>query len=68
MGCPRCALRVQNGLNRLEGVYQAEVYLQLQAAEVYYDPGKLQLDDLVNAVAYAGDAQKHHYRAQVINS
>ena len=68
MGCPRCALRVQNGLNRLEGVYQAEVYLQLHAAEVYYDPMKVQVDDLVNAVASAGDAQMHHYRALVIKS
>jgi copper chaperone CopZ len=67
MGCPRCALRVQNGLNRLEGVFQAEVYLQLQTAEVYYDPFKVQLDDLVSAVASAGDEVKHHYQAQVIN-
>ncbi|HEX2981045.1 MAG TPA: cation transporter [Anaerolineaceae bacterium] len=68
MGCPRCALRVQNGLNRLDGVYEAVVSLQLQTAEVYYDPQKVRLDDMVTAVSSAGDEQTHRYRAQVIHN
>lgn len=66
MGCARCALRVENGLNRLEGVFEASVSLDQQMAEVYYNPQLLKLDDMVNAVAAAGDAQKHRYRAQII--
>lgn len=66
MGCPRCALRVQNGLNRLDGVFEASVYLENAVAEVYYDASQVKLQDMVNAVASAGDAQKHRYRAQVI--
>jgi copper chaperone CopZ len=68
MGCPRCALRVQNGLTRLDGVYEAAVSLQLQTAEVYYDPQKVRLEDMVTAVSSAGDEQKHRYNAQVIRN
>lgn len=68
MGCPRCALRVQNGLNRLDGVYQAVVSLQLQTAEVYYDPQQVRLEDLMKAVSSSGDEQKHHYSARIIQS
>ena len=68
MGCPRCALRVQNALNRLAGVYDAVVSLQLQTAEVYFDPQKVRSEDMVRAVSSAGDEQKHRYRAQVIQN
>ena len=66
MGCPRCALRVQNGLNRLEGVFEAAVFLESHTAEVYYDAQRVQMEDLVNAVATAGDQQKHRYVAHVL--
>lgn len=68
MGCPRCALRVQNGLNLLEGVFEASVFLQSQTAEVYYDAQRVQVNDLLNAVAAAGDQQKHRYSAQLMES
>ena len=66
MGCPRCALRVQNGLNRLEGVFEASVFLESHTAEVYYDAKQVQMEDLVNAVATSGDQQKHRYIAHVL--
>lgn len=66
MGCPRCALRVQNGLNRLEGVIEAIVSVQNGVAEVVYDPDRVTLQDMVNAVASAGDEQKHRYHAKAI--
>ena len=66
MGCPRCAMRVQNGLNRLEGVFEACVFLESHTAEVYYDAQRVQVENLIDAVAKAGDQQKHRYRAQAI--
>lgn len=66
MGCPRCALRVQNGLNRLEGVFEASVFLESHTAEMYYDAQRVNLEDMITAVATAGDQQKHRYRAQAI--
>ena len=68
MGCPRCAMRVQNGLNRLEGVFEATVLLENHTAEVFYDAQRVQVQDLINAVAMSGDNQKHRYRAQALTA
>lgn len=65
MGCQRCALRVQNGLLRLEGVLIAEVVLANNTAAVAYDPVRVQPADLVQAVADAGNDGRHHYTAHV---
>lgn len=65
MGCPRCALRVQNGLLRLEGVLIAEVVLANNTAAVAYDPARVQPADLVQAVADAGNDSRHRYAAHV---
>lgn len=65
MGCPRCAMRVQNGLLRLEGVLAAGVMLEQNAAAVAYDPERVQPADLVQAVSDAGNDGRHHYTAHV---
>ncbi len=65
-GLPAMRAARSDGLNRLDGVFEASVYLENAVAEVYYDPNQVKVQDMVNAVASAGDAQKHRYRAQVI--
>ena len=66
MGCPNCAARVRNGLVSLEGVHQAEIYLERGLAEVYFDSGKVTPEMLVNTVAGAGNDGRHHYEAEVV--
>ncbi|GAB4577456.1 MAG: hypothetical protein Fur0022_01870 [Anaerolineales bacterium] len=63
MGCPRCALRVQNGLLGLEGVLLAEVQLDYGVAVAAYDPTRVSPDHLLAAVAGAGNDGRHHYAA-----
>lgn len=66
MGCQNCAARVRNGLLSLDGVYTANVYLNLALAEVYYDGAHVSTDVLMDAVYYAGNDGRHEYRAQLI--
>jgi copper chaperone CopZ len=66
MGCPRCALRVQNGLLSLEPVFYARVFLEDCLAVAAYDPERLTTGDLVGAVAAAGNDGRHEYRAMVL--
>ena len=66
MGCPRCALRVRNGLLSLEGVLLADVFLEQGLAAAAYDPQRVNPDDLVNAVAGAGNDGRHRYWAAVL--
>ena len=68
LGCPRCALRVENGLNRLDGVFEATVSLEQRVAEVYYSPKQVKVEDLVSAVAGSGDGGHHRYSAQVLKA
>lgn len=66
MGCPRCALRVRNGLLRLDGVLMAEVFLAKGIAAAAYDPSQLTPSALVRAVAAAGNDGRHHYQAHLM--
>lgn len=66
MGCPRCAMRVRNGLLGLDEVLLADVFLEEGIAAVAYDPESITIDDLVIAVAAAGNDGQHHYRARVV--
>ncbi len=66
MGCTNCAMRVRNGLLGLEGVLVAYVELESQLAAAAYDPQRVTPEDLVQAVANAGNDGRHHYRAQFI--
>ncbi len=66
MGCSNCATRVRNGLLSVEGVYGADVYLNMSLAEVYYDSRKVSPDVLKDAVQRAGNDGRHEYHAVVI--
>ncbi len=68
MGCPNCAMRVRNSLLSLDGVYGADVYLNMAMAEVIYDGRRVTGEALVNAVARAGNDGRHEYRAQIITA
>ncbi len=67
MGCPRCALRVRNGLLKLDGVFLAEVALERGTALVTYDPQRLGSAELLQAVSAAGDDGRHFYRAILLD-
>ena len=66
MGCPRCAMRVRNGLLGLDGVLTAEIFLADGLAVAAYDPARIVADDLVTAVAAAGNDGRHRYQARMI--
>ena len=68
MGCENCVTRVRNSLLSLDGVYRADVYLDLALAEVRYDSKKLSPDVLVDAVSRAGNDGRHNYRAELISA
>lgn len=68
MSCVNCALRVQNGLLTLEGVLDAQVNLGLGMAEVFYDSRSVNTDQMIAAVANAGNDGRHNYQAYVWNS
>ncbi len=66
MGCSNCATRVRNGLLALQGVYTADVYLNMGLAEVLYDRRTVSLESLETAVHQAGNDGRHEYHAMVI--
>ena len=66
MGCPRCAIRVQNALVCLDGVATAYVSLYPPHGTVRYDPQQVSVDDLLGAVSGAGRDTRHVYQAQVL--
>ena len=66
MGCENCITRVRNSLLSLDGVYGADVYLNMALAEVSYDSKKISTVELVDAVSRAGNDGRHKYRAELI--
>jgi copper chaperone CopZ len=68
MGCPNCALRVRNGLLGVSGVIGAEVDHITGTARVTIDGAYMNILSLVDAVAQAGDEQRHTYRAALVIS
>jgi copper chaperone len=66
MGCPVCAMRVHNGLLRLDGVLAVEVALTPGLARVRYDPAQVTPEAFPEAVAEAGNDSPHHYSAHIL--
>jgi copper chaperone CopZ len=66
MGCQRCAMRVRNGLLSLEDVLLVEVNLQPPVVVVAYRPDRVTTEDLLQAIAGAGDDGRHRYEAQML--
>ena len=54
MHCASCALNVEKSLKDLEGVENAQVNIGTEKATVEYDPEKLKLTELENAIENAG--------------
>lgn len=61
MGCPNCAIRARNGLLSLDGVLLARVNLKDAWASVAYEPDKVTLSQLLNAVSAAGGGRHRYY-------
>lgn len=66
MGCPRCAMRVRNGLLGLDGALAANVFLEQGLAAVAYDPEQIKPAALLRAVVNAGNDGRHNYQATLV--
>lgn len=66
MGCPRCATRVKNGLLGMDGVLLVEVQLEQGIAAAAFDQNIVNTNDLLLAVAAAGNDGRHNYSAQLL--
>ncbi|HEY4691627.1 MAG TPA: heavy-metal-associated domain-containing protein [Anaerolineae bacterium] len=65
MGCPNCANRVRNSLISLNGVMDAYVDHTLGIADVEFNPDRVTIPALIDAVARAGGDGRHNYRAEL---
>ncbi|MGG1660424.1 heavy metal translocating P-type ATPase [Brevibacillus sp. NRS-1366] len=54
MTCAACALRIEKGLKKLDGVETANVNLALEKSTVVYDPAKTNLDDIRTKIESLG--------------
>jgi P-type Cu+ transporter len=54
MTCAACALRIEKGLNKLEGVETATVNLALEKSAIQYDPEKLKVQDIEKKIRDLG--------------
>ncbi|TDO89269.1 heavy-metal-associated domain-containing protein [Halanaerobium saccharolyticum] len=54
LSCPDCANKVEQVLNKTEGVKKADVHYTTSRANVEYDPDKINSDGLKKAVAKTG--------------
>ncbi|MCO5316251.1 MAG: heavy-metal-associated domain-containing protein [Solirubrobacterales bacterium] len=52
--CPSCVAKIENKLNRLDGVEEAKVHFATGRIEVGHDRTKTSVEDLVGAVKEAG--------------
>lgn len=54
MTCAACSTRIEKGLNKLNGVTNANVNLALEKASVEYNPSELSVNDIVKKVQDLG--------------
>ncbi|WP_314591154.1 heavy metal translocating P-type ATPase [Paenibacillus terrigena] len=54
MTCAACANRIEKGLNKLEGVTNANVNFALEKASLSYDPSKLDVDRMEETIKKLG--------------
>ncbi|BCU82285.1 copper-translocating P-type ATPase [Polycladomyces abyssicola] len=59
MTCAACATRIEKGLSRLPGVWEAHVNLATETARVTYSPASVNADDMMRKVEQLG------YRAKL---
>jgi Cu+-exporting ATPase len=63
MTCASCAARVEKKLSRVEGVEESSVNYATEEATVIYDPVRVEVDDLLEAVSAAGYSAHVHGEA-----
>lgn len=68
MGCGNCAHRVRNSLLRLPGVLAARVDLQEGLVRVNFSSESTELQQMLDAVAGAGNGGHHQYRASLVEA
>lgn len=64
MTCAACAIRIEKGLNKMDGVEQASVNLALEKSSIKYDPSKLSAADFekkIEALGYGVVKQKAEF-------
>lgn len=64
MTCAACAIRIEKGLNKMDGVEQANVNLALEKSSIKYDPSKLSAADFekkIEALGYGVVKQKAEF-------
>ena len=66
MDCPNCATWVHNSLLQLDGVLRVDVFFQQGVAVVTYDPKKIAINNLTQAVVKAGSEVCHYYGIELI--
>ncbi|MFD0827056.1 heavy metal translocating P-type ATPase [Neobacillus sp. M.A.Huq-85] len=54
MTCAACAIRIEKGLNKLEGVETANVNLALERSNVKYDPEKVKVEEIEKKIKDLG--------------
>jgi len=54
LSCPDCANKIEQVLNKTEGVKKADVHYTTSKANVEYDPEKIEVAGLKKAVAKTG--------------
>ncbi len=54
MNCPSCAATIEKSLSRLNGVSNPGVNFATRKASLEYDPNRVELKELINAVEHAG--------------
>lgn len=54
MTCAACAIRIEKGLNELEGVGTASVNLALEKSAIKYDPAKIKVEDIEKKIKDLG--------------
>ena len=54
MTCAACSARIEKKLNTLEGVKQANVNLTTERASISFDPNRIKVGDMINAIKALG--------------
>ena len=54
MTCAACATRIEKGLNKMDGVLQANVNLALEKASVEFNPSAISTKDIIQKVENLG--------------
>ena len=54
LNCPDCANKIEQVLNKTEGVNKADVHYTTSKANVEYNADKIEISDLKKAVAKTG--------------